>query len=140
MPHEYQVSLKGIITLHKRALIVKGQLPSGICFWDLPGGRMERGESIMQALQREVAEELPSLQSLKVHTLLYATAGRHLEGNKDLITLFYRITGSLSEIKLSSEHLEYRWIDASEIDTIEKDTGYKLFTDFDTAIKLALGN
>lgn len=138
MPHEYQVGLKGIIVQKKQALIVRGILQSGESRWDLPGGRMEKGETIEETLRREVTEELPSLKSLKIQDLLYATATKHRESGKELVTLFYLISGHLSVIKLSKEHVEHRWVKRSEIDSLEKDTGYKLFRNFDIALKKAL--
>jgi 8-oxo-dGTP diphosphatase len=138
MPHEFQVSAKGILVKDGKALILKGCLASGGCFWDLPGGRMEKGESIEQGLKREVIEELPSLELFTIIKLLYAHAAHHVKDKQEMITLFYVVSGQLSEIRLSQEHSEYRWVNALEIDRLAKETGHRQFAGHDIAIKRAL--
>ena len=52
----YRVSLKGLIRDDNgKVLVVK---EAGRDWWDLPGGGMDHGETIQQALARELAEEV----------------------------------------------------------------------------------
>lgn len=55
MPLIYS-AVKAIVQNDNRFLVVKQKTTSGE-YWDLPGGRIEYGESPNQALKREVLEE-----------------------------------------------------------------------------------
>jgi 8-oxo-dGTP pyrophosphatase MutT (NUDIX family) len=50
----YPVSIKGVLLLNGRVLLVKNPRHE----WELPGGRSEGGEDHAQTLSREFAEEL----------------------------------------------------------------------------------
>lgn len=49
-----QASIKGILYRNNKILVLKSK--SGI--WELPGGRMDFGESVEQAFKREMEEKL----------------------------------------------------------------------------------
>lgn len=77
--------------------------------WDLPGGGFEKGEDLVEAARREVMEEV----SLTVAELSVVVA-RSVKGMApvDIDNIFIGwIAGPWSgEIKLSREHVEYRWV------------------------------
>lgn len=77
--------------------------------WDLPGGRIEFGESPEEGLVREVMEETNCrVKSMK----LIDTWHRVLE-SWQIIGVFY-ICELEGEIILSSEHNGYEWINIDE--------------------------
>ncbi len=53
-PHKYVSSVRGIIFEHERVMVVRE--PGGHLYI-LPGGRVEKGESLIQTLRRELLEE-----------------------------------------------------------------------------------
>jgi 8-oxo-dGTP diphosphatase len=70
--------------------------------WDLPGGHVERDESLEKALDREVWEEtsLDLSKATKIYTDDYTT-----------FFVSYEWEG---EIMLSKEHDDYKWINPEE--------------------------
>jgi len=86
--------------------------------WDLPGGRINRGELLHEALKREVYEEtclesIENIQSVSIDLtdvrvpvgtmdvgLIYATYSCEIKGNHS--------------IRTSKEHLSYMWVSPDE--------------------------
>lgn len=84
--------------------------------WDLPGGRINPGTTLMENLQREIKEEVgldykgnPALVAAQD---ILKVPGRHV------VRLTF--TGELNgEPKIDEEHLEANWFSAEEIKNIE---------------------
>lgn len=80
--------------------------------WDLPGGHVQEDESLEDGLRREIEEET----GLKISSpkKLY-TDGR---------TYYYRAETDESEIKLSAEHTEHKFVSAEDIENMEIPSKY----------------
>lgn len=88
--------------------------------WDIPGGRIETNENLMEALAREIKEE----------------TGMDLFGEPELIAAqdifvpakdlhVVRLTYSAiseGEFKLSDEHVDYIWVTVKEAEKLNLDT------------------
>ena len=112
---------KGQILLLQRSL--KSEFDPGL--WELPGGKIDYGENLVEALKREVKEEVG----------LVIRVGRpfktwHFYKDPFWVTgitfLCDYISGSVS---LSSEHADYVWIDPDEY------KNYPLSTSMEEQIK-----
>jgi ADP-ribose pyrophosphatase YjhB (NUDIX family) len=79
--------------------------------WDIPGGRLETGEALLDGLYREVFEEIGF--RINVEPILINACSVFRDENKHIVRLTYAIyedPDSLS-IVLSGEHLSFSWIE-----------------------------
>lgn len=56
-PHNPIVAVGGIVLKNKEILLVKRQNPPDKEMWSIPGGAVELGETLSEAVQREIREE-----------------------------------------------------------------------------------
>lgn len=83
--------------------------------WGLPGGGVEPGETIHEAIKRECLEELGVDIKISAFTGLYY----HKSFNSQ-VGIFKCYLPQGCDIRLSNEHSEYRWFDISELSEVQK--------------------
>ncbi len=117
-PAKTFVAAKGFIVNDHKLLLLKknSQQP----FWDLPGGRLERGEGFSLGLQRELEEELPGLEIKQIGKLI-GTYKRFInQGQDELLLLYFFVTADFSKgIKLSQEHNDFCWVSITDIEKLK---------------------
>ena len=129
MSLNYPTSIKGVVLNQGRVLLLLNERDE----WDLPGGRPDPGEDHRAALVREVHEEA----GLAVEA--GAFLGEHLF--EVLPQRFVRIVAYIcrpqgdTEIALSHEHRQARWIELADLD--ERIAGYLLPAGYLGAIRQA---
>jgi mutator protein MutT len=95
----------------KRILIVRrGPGQSGAGHWEFPGGKVERGESPEQALQREIEEEL----GLVIKVGAYVGEVVHTYPTKTIRLKLYWAESPHGELQMT-EHDAAQWLMAEEI-------------------------
>jgi len=88
-------------------------------YWDFPGGRIQEGETVLAALQREVEEET-GIAKVSEPEFMTAIISNHeiklKNGNiVGLVLMVYKAKiAPNSQIILSNEHLDYEWVDRDE--------------------------
>lgn len=94
--------------------------------FELPGGHIEFGEKIEDGLKREIREELNAEIELMDPYSFYVFTYVTDNGTKHVVDInYFAIFKNLNqEITLNpSDHSEYRWITAEEVDFIFQDQG-----------------
>ncbi len=85
--------------------------PSKPLSWDLPGGLLEDGENLRDAVVREITEET----GISVEKPELIDAFDYINGqNKYLICIGYKTNAITTDINLSYEHDMYEWISKEE--------------------------
>ena len=115
----FRVTQKALMVSGGKILILKRALneKSFPGLWDLPGGRLEHGESLEESLMREVKEE--TNLSVKILNLVSAFSTEVKDGFG--VFLIYRCKKNSDVIKICEEdHSEYKWETKEEIIKLEK--------------------
>lgn len=116
----FPVSIKGIIKDdNNRFLVVKNERNE----WELPGGRIELGETPEETVVREVKEEL-NLHCV-VSRIIDSWTFEVLPDKHVFIVTYECMVQELGEIKISEEHLEYRWVTTEQLAFIRIPEDYK---------------
>lgn len=94
--------------------------------WDLPGGMVDDGEDVNKGVVREIAEETGIKVDPQKTYLAYAWTSV-FDDKLNIVRLFYAVRTDNSNVTLSFEHSEYKWVTLDEAITMED--GYKLQQD-----------
>ena len=109
----YRIAARAIITQDGKVLLVREKDDD---WWSFPGGGIDYGETVQEALVREVSEELgvapDHIQA--DDTLLFMLIGAVVNG-VPRANLFYRVTVPTSEIKPTGDVFEQQWYDLDEL-------------------------
>jgi len=83
--------------------------------WDLPGGKVDRGETLKEAVAREVQEET----GISVNPGGIAGEVTFELPAKKVIAIVYDGGFNVIDVQLSYEHVEYAWVALEEIVKME---------------------
>lgn len=107
--------------------------------WEVPGGKMEKGEDISMALEKEVLEEtnlaIQPIDKIAFYTSTILSTGKYKGLN--YIEL-YGIAKALSnKVILSSEHTDYKWVSLKDLQKHKLTLGtQKAFVNLEKRLKL----
>jgi mutator protein MutT len=118
-PAGFPVSIKGVVVQHGKVLLVHNERDE----WELPGGKIDVGETPEACLVREVEEEVG--WQVQVGPILDAWLYHIREGRDVLIVTYGCATNAAGPPGLSEEHSASRVFDESEIGELNMPAGYK---------------
>tara|TARA_R100001443_G_scaffold24745_4_gene37354 strand:+ start:16987 stop:17391 length:405 start_codon:yes stop_codon:yes gene_type:complete len=107
-----KIVAKAVIYVDEKILMLKKAKNSK---WDLPGGHLVKGETVLQGLKREIKEETGLYIDTSVAELVQKSAHK----------FYYKLPLPDGIISLSGEHTEYRFISKSDIDNHDISRNYK---------------
>jgi len=121
-----------IIERDRKFVLLKGKTeasPTGY-FWSIPAGKLEEGETPQEALRREIYEEtgikLKVFEKIRVFNIRLNRIGGY-----DFTYHLYRTSVSRdTEVKLSREHEDHKWVDKEEALTMDLEHGAELYLAF----------
>jgi 8-oxo-dGTP pyrophosphatase MutT (NUDIX family) len=90
-----------------RILVVRRASDGG---WELPGGRLDAGESTVEGLRREVREETGL--DVAIRRPIYTTSWRNDRGQGRYAVYYYCLAEG-DGVSLSDEHTAYEWLTPS---------------------------
>lgn len=108
----------GAIISGGNVLLARRRTPPGQ--WELPGGKVEPGESDEQALERELIEELA------IRTKVSRRIGPMIEVSPGVELVCYHVTLTHDDPIQLKEHQAFEWVDADRLprmDLLDTDRG-----------------
>ena len=85
--------------------------------WLLPGGKIQKGESWIEALKREIKEET-GITEFEIKKILDIDSWVEDETGYYIVTFLAKIL-KVDKITLSDEHIDYAWIKLSNLDNYD---------------------
>lgn len=112
-----KIGIKLILARGNKILLTKDHYDP---IWDLPGGRLDVGESIEEAINREISEELGAAVALK--NLFWSAQLKHTKDPSSNIFLFFEanFVDPNVELKVPSQELSATmWAGKEDLKNIE---------------------
>jgi len=133
-----RIGVYGIAWQDHKLLLVKQDKGPHCGKWDLPGGRIEPGEGIEQAIRRECLEEVGMIfDTLRFYKNITAITEASKENGDSYLLhqmgLIYKLAG-ISLLQNPVTELEYAWLDLEQLteditSPLLKECGFKKSVD-----------
>ena len=124
MDRPYGLTVRGIIKNNANEILIVKRHPKSRTdpeMWELPGGKVEKGEFFADALVREIKEET----NLDVNIGDFAEAIQNDYMHKRTVQVMMYLCDVKGEVKISDEHTDWMWADLEKIKGLEISTSLK---------------
>ncbi|MGY0685212.1 (deoxy)nucleoside triphosphate pyrophosphohydrolase [Mammaliicoccus sciuri] len=110
-----QIEVVGAIIFNDKVLCAqRNENMSLPLMWEFPGGKIEKGESEIEALKREISEEM--LCDLEVGDKVTSTSYEYDFGIVNLHTYKCKLKEKMPTL---TEHKSIQWLDVKDLETLE---------------------
>lgn len=130
----------GAVVIHDgKLLMVRRGLPPAAGLWSIPGGRVELGETLKEAVEREILEETGLVVRAQEPVFSFEIIDRSAEGKVRfhyvIIDLAADLAGGVLQNQGGDDAREARWVSGGEIASLKmsemtKELLRKKFPDF----------
>lgn len=110
----FKITQNTIIQNQEKAILI---LKHNTSKWLLPGGKIQKGESWIKALKREIKEET-GITEFEIKKILDIDSWIENETGYYVVTFIATIL-KIDKITLSDEHIEYAWIKLPDLDNYD---------------------
>ena len=112
-----QINVVGAILIEKNRILCaqRGETKTLAKLWEFPGGKIESGEAPQEALARELREEL-MIEVEIASELFEQTSYAYDFGTVNLTTFICFLKSGKPQL---TEHIEVKWLKASELKSLE---------------------
>ena len=120
----YGLTVRGVIKNNEDEILIVKRHPKSKTdpeMWELPGGKVEKGEHFTDALIREIKEE--SDLDCEVGDFCEAIQNDYM--HKRTVQLMMYLTEIEGNVKISEEHTEYMWASLEELKSLEISSSLK---------------
>lgn len=127
----FYIGVKAIIKNDSGDILILKDAPRGK--WEVPGGRIDKNQTIQQSLEREIQEEILGAKLVRLGPIIYVATGDFtVENEHKLFLAFHDATVKLpTELTLSREHTDFAWVNKTNLEDFE------IFTTDKKAIEIA---
>ena len=138
---KFFIGIKALILNQKNQLLILKSGPlelkplqTNVNFWDLPGGRIKKGEQILKTLRREVFEELgvdkEKLEIMNIFDASISNLPISVQNKTPLMLITFRCNLQQQDnFKLSLEHSESKWVSVEDAKKLLSTKFNKAFID-----------
>ncbi|OGH69123.1 MAG: hypothetical protein A3I29_00180 [Candidatus Magasanikbacteria bacterium RIFCSPLOWO2_02_FULL_44_11] len=122
MGKSIKITTKALIHRGNEVLLMKDRKGK----WEMPGGKLEFGESPEDSLVRELKEEL-SVRNPLVKKLVdvWVFSIERVERNIHYVFVVYEVILRHHSLKKSKEHVAFEWFGKNKIKNLKMREGYK---------------
>lgn len=121
---DYGLTVRGIIRNSDGEILIVKRHPKSKTdpeMWELPGGKVEKGEHFADALVREIKEET----NLDVNVGDFCEAIQNDYPHKRTVQLMMYLDDINGSVEISDEHTQFKWASMDEIRSLELSTSFK---------------
>lgn len=115
----FHLGVKALIrNPNKEILLLKRKSNFNKNYWDLPGGHLQKDESLLETLKREVVEEIGVQDIDHIQPFITVLTDIRIQNSQEDVGLIFSVY--LCDInytfspQLSDEHIDFRWLPVCE--------------------------